>query len=241
MESTHSAIVIEDMVMEYLFKKVIAVFILMSVLLFEPVAAGPVKDGKKGSERVKKVKTIMKKKYSSDGKYKGKKRGKDPNAFYRFQPEKKVNRPLIDDGVHDPTANLSELQPPIKALKRLPSSTFGNGVNWVKALRSHKIEPRADRSGKKRQFTLSMNIRMPVRGSMNDVIFPHKTHTEWLACRNCHTGIFQMKKRGNPITMAKIVKGQYCGVCHGKVAFPIANCQRCHSAVKRKPSRTGRR
>ena len=31
------------------------------------------------------------------------------------------------------------------------------------------------------------------------------------------------------MNMMKIISGQYCGVCHGRVAFPLINCFRCHS------------
>ena len=116
--------------------------------------------------------------------------------------------------------------------RSFPEATFGNGVNWVVALNNHKINPRADQTGKKQQFTFDMNITMKVPGTMNDVLFPHKAHTAWLACSNCHTEIFQMKRGANPITMKKINNGEYCGVCHGKVAFPIAGCNRCHSVRK---------
>lgn len=189
-------------------------------------------DSAENGKRVDEVKKMMKKKIFTQKLYEKKSRGVNPNAFYRFKTESAKKQALINDGVHDPAADLTELQPPIEAFKALPSATFGNGVNWVKALDKHKISPRADQMGKKKQFALEMNITMPVKGTMNDVLFPHKIHTEWLACKNCHTGIFQMKKGGNNITMAKIVKGQYCGVCHGKVSFPIANCNRCHSEKK---------
>ena len=185
------------------------------------------------SRRVKEVKELLGPSIEIQKKYDKKNRGKNPNAFYRYKREQANKQALINDGVHDPAADLSGLQPPIEALKGFPSATFGDGVNWVEALHKHQIKPRADQTGTKKQFALEMNIRMSVKGTMNDVMFPHKIHTEWLACVNCHTGIFLMKKDGNPITMEKITKGKYCGVCHGKVAFPIANCNRCHSARKR--------
>ncbi len=188
------------------------------------------------TKRIEAVRKIMKGKTKQQRQYEEKYRGKDPNAFYRYKTEMAVKQLLIDDGVHDPTADLTALQPPLEAFSGMPSATFGNGINWVEALRKHKIKPRADQLGEKNQFTLEMNIRMEVPGTMNDVIFPHRIHTEWLACKNCHTGIFQMKKNGNPITMEKIINGKFCGVCHGKVAFPIANCNRCHSAKKKKAS-----
>jgi uncharacterized OB-fold protein len=32
--------------------------------------------------------------------------------------------------------------------------------------------------------------------------------------------------------MAAILLGQKCGVCHGKVAFPVSECRSCHSKNK---------
>jgi len=32
--------------------------------------------------------------------------------------------------------------------------------------------------------------------------------------------------------MAAILLGQKCGVCHGKVAFPVSECRLCHSKKK---------
>jgi c(7)-type cytochrome triheme protein len=187
-------------------------------------------------ERVAQVKGIMESKKNAqkkyDKKHDKKQRGKNPNAFYRYKREKAITRALVDDGVHDPAADLQDLQQPVYALKQFPEATFGNGVNWVTALNNHKINPRANQDGSAEQFTLDMNIPMDVPGTMNNVLFPHKAHTAWLACSNCHTGIFQMQRGANPITMKKINNGEYCGVCHGKVAFPIADCNRCHSVKK---------
>jgi c(7)-type cytochrome triheme protein len=67
---------------------------------------------------------------------------------------------------------------------------------------------------------------------MPNVVFPHFPHTYWLDCGNCHPDIFVMKKGANPISMVKIVNGEFCGRCHGRVAFPISNCSRCHVKPK---------
>jgi c(7)-type cytochrome triheme protein len=193
-------------------------------------AAAPAVPPANAPSRIEQVKEIMEAKKEVQHQYEAKARGADPNAFYRYKVEAAGQARLVDDGLHDPGLDLGELQQPAEALKALPEATFGNNVNWVRALREARIQPRADRRGEKDQFTFDMNIQMPVAGTMNDVVFPHKAHTEWLACANCHVGIFQMKRGGNPITMEKIVKGEYCGACHGKVAFPVASCNRCHSA-----------
>ena len=67
---------------------------------------------------------------------------------------------------------------------------------------------------------------------MPDVVYPHKQHTQWLDCANCHPAIFIPQKGANQISMASILLGEKCGVCHGKVAFPVSDCRRCHSQPK---------
>ncbi|MBE9531471.1 MAG: hypothetical protein IME98_01530 [Proteobacteria bacterium] len=119
-------------------------------------------------------------------------------------------------------------------LKDLPKDDFGNKVDWVKAIRDGSIKPKATLDGTGEMMVVDMDIDIPVakfKPSPPDVVYPHKAHTEWLDCSNCHTSIFNMQKGGNPdMNMMKIISGQYCGVCHGKVAFPLENCFRCHSA-----------
>ena len=83
---------------------------------------------------------------------------------------------------------------------------------------------------------MDLNIVREVKGSMPDVVYPHKEHTEWLDCSNCHPAIFIPQKGANQISMASILLGQKCGVCHGKVAFPVSECRKCHS--KQKPVST---
>jgi c(7)-type cytochrome triheme protein len=118
-------------------------------------------------------------------------------------------------------------------LKDLPKDDFGNKVDWVKALRDGSIKPKATLDGTGEMMVVDLDIEIPVtkfKPHPPDVVYPHKAHTEWLDCSNCHTAIFNMQKGGNPdMDMMKIAGGQYCGVCHGKVAFPLENCYRCHS------------
>ena len=66
-------------------------------------------------------------------------------------------------------------------------------------------------------------------GFMPWVRFPHKPHTKWLACSNCHPAIFLPQEGANDISMNKVLRGEYCGVCHDKVAFSLFVCERCHS------------
>jgi c(7)-type cytochrome triheme protein len=60
--------------------------------------------------------------------------------------------------------------------------------------------------------------------------FPHWVHRMKFRCYVCHPKIFKMKKGANKVNMQKINAGEYCSACHGKVAFPVTECGRCHPA-----------
>lgn len=71
--------------------------------------------------------------------------------------------------------------------------------------------------------------------TQGDVIFKHSTHTETgkLACTECHTAIFKMKKETSGMTtMEPMDKGEFCGKCHdGTKSFDLKskdNCAKCH-------------
>lgn len=159
----------------------------------------------------------------------------DPNSFNRLMiaPGKR-NPPPAEDGIHDAAnaATLS-LQPPLAAFMTLPPLGSGNRINWVKSLGDGRIKPRWDRDKDDAQpVVMDLNIVREVKGSMPDVVYPHKQHTEWLDCSACHPAIFIPQKGANQISMAAIMLGQKCGVCHGKVAFPVSECRLCHSRNK---------
>ena len=159
----------------------------------------------------------------------------DPNSFNRLLPSAtKRNPPPPEDGIHDPVNEGTHmLQPPKDAFGSMPKSPSGNYVNWVKSLEDKKIQPRYDRLDPAAEpIVMDLNIVREVKGSMPDVVYPHKQHTEWLDCSNCHPAIFVPQKGANNISMAGILMGEKCGVCHGKVAFPVSECVRCHSKPK---------
>lgn len=159
----------------------------------------------------------------------------DPNTFNRLLIRtSERNAPPMLDGVHDPTAfGTTILQSPQIAFEPLPKSSSGNYVNWDRALDDGHVKPRYDATNADRPpVVLDLNIVREVKGSMPDVVYPHKQHTEWLDCVNCHPAIFIPQKGANQISMASILLGEKCGVCHGKVAFPVSECRRCHSRPK---------
>ena len=159
----------------------------------------------------------------------------NPNAFNRLlTPSSERNAPPESDGIHDPTADGTlMLQPPREAFAGLPKSRSGNYIDWSRAIEDELLVPRYDiHNPDASPIVLDLNIVREVKGSMPDVVYPHKLHTQWLDCANCHPAIFIPMKGANQISMASILLGEKCGVCHGKVAFPVSECRRCHSKPK---------
>ena len=137
---------------------------------------------------------------------------------------------LEEDGLHDPLGPaIGVLQNPGEALSRLPADSAGNRVDWIRALEDGYIRPRSSLQGDKPVRMLDSDILMNPTGSIPRVLFSHKAHTRWLDCGNCHEHIFKSEAGATPVTMSKILEGEYCGVCHGAVAFPLTECNRCHS------------
>jgi len=157
-----------------------------------------------------------------------------PNFDYKPEPgELKRNK----YGLIDPS-------PDVVSLEYLPKDDYGF-VDWAKALKDGVIKPResipsskAPGSGDMVPFTGNVLIRSK-QDFMPDVIFPHQPHTTWLKCSNCHPKIFKPKAGGNPdLSMVAIWKGEFCGRCHDRVAFPTRNCFKCHSAPRRAEAAT---
>jgi c(7)-type cytochrome triheme protein len=147
--------------------------------------------------------------------------------------DKRQWKPLNNDGLHDPASPaIGVLQEPAEALRPLPGDYAGNQVLWVKALREGYIEPRSNIFPDTTVEFLDMDIIMENTSIMPMVLFPHAQHTEWLDCKNCHDIIFKEKVGANPINMFQILQGEYCGRCHGAVAFPLTECLRCHSVPR---------
>lgn len=161
--------------------------------------------------------------------------GADVNQFNRLMmPKSERNLPPPKDGIHDPANQGTDLlQTPKEAFTSMEPLSSGNYVNWVESLKKKSINPRYDRTDPKAEAVIfDLDIVREVKGSMPDVVYPHDRHTQWLDCSNCHPDIFVPEKGKNQISMAQILMGQKCGVCHGKVAFPVSECRLCHSKKK---------
>ena len=140
---------------------------------------------------------------------------------------------LAADGLHDPASPaLAILQEPSEALSALPPDFAGNLVNWMASLDGGYIKPRSTVLADTRVTLRSTDVLLKRTGELPLVVFPHRQHTAWLDCTNCHDQLFQQKAGGTMINMFLILQGEKCGVCHGAVAFPLTECARCHSVAR---------
>ncbi len=118
--------------------------------------------------------------------------------------------------------------------EKFPKERFGNGIDWDKAAAEGHITPvdliegvSIKRKPMKVQPDFSLNAKV---AGMQDIIYSHAKHTVWSGCEGCHPEIFVGVKKGlTKYSMEEIYQGKYCGVCHLKVAFPLLDCQRCHT------------
>ena len=119
--------------------------------------------------------------------------------------------------------------------KTMPRERLGNGIDWEKAEEKGKIKivdylEGVSIKGIKLKDPAPINLK-PLEKDMPEIIFSHTKHSKWSGCELCHPEIFGIKKGSQPYSMEEIFAGQYCGVCHGPVAFPNLDCQRCHTKL----------
>ena len=120
--------------------------------------------------------------------------------------------------------------------EKLPSSEFGNGIDWATALNSGSIKPANGLSRDSSPMPLPDNLKIPLKlgttSPNSDVTFSHEEHYAELDCSNCHPDIFNIKKKGTEaFSMDKNIFGRYCGTCHMRVAFPMNDCHQCHPKI----------
>lgn len=119
-------------------------------------------------------------------------------------------------------------------LIRLPKARMGNGIDWTKAIARGMIRPLnylTIRPPEEIAFDKELLLHAEWF-NIPPAVFPHKDHIRWLDCNNCHPDIFNIKKKGTHFRVTDMIKGEFCGVCHLKVAFPLNDCKRCHPAMR---------
>jgi c(7)-type cytochrome triheme protein len=117
----------------------------------------------------------------------------------------------------------------------LPRAPYGNRIDWVSAVEDGLIKPKFFLQDETEPIKFEKQLLLEAEWSMiPSAIFPHKAHVQWLDCSNCHPDIFNIKKKTTKhFSMMYILDNKFCGVCHGKVAFPIDDCARCHPDMRR--------
>jgi c(7)-type cytochrome triheme protein len=118
------------------------------------------------------------------------------------------------------------------AALQLPRGRFGE-VDWEQAEQLGKVHPSDALEGvsiARPALKMDREVSLQSHGAwMADVRFSHKRHAVWNGCEVCHPEIFPSTKAGTvKFSMLDLADGQYCGVCHGKVAFALAYCEKCH-------------
>lgn len=128
---------------------------------------------------------------------------------------------------------IEEIRTADSILARLPRHASGD-VDWVAAIRQRIIKPRDQLPGGEPTGRQSFDYDF-YYGEV-DTFFPHSSHTDWLSCGNCHPGVFR-GPGSSRTSMKEIGEGKTCGACHGKMAFGVPVCERCHQSVGLPPDR----
>jgi c(7)-type cytochrome triheme protein len=124
----------------------------------------------------------------------------------------------------------------LRKQRKLPKAEHGNRIDWVAAEDQGRIDPVG--SILEPDFEpIPFNERFEIPAAWTMIPpadFSHNVHLRWLECSNCHPDIFDIEKEGTEhFLMDNIVKGQFCGACHMRVAFPLDDCQRCHPSMRK--------
>lgn len=128
---------------------------------------------------------------------------------------------------------------------QLPTTDYGDGIDWNKAIKDKIISPKTTLSANNGANSMSLptHLEVPLYWTTNIsniynvsniyVRFPHVEHIQWLNCSNCHPDLFSIKQTGTvEFDKKSNLYGQFCGTCHMTVALPLNGCSRCHPGVK---------
>lgn len=123
----------------------------------------------------------------------------------------------------------------------LPMAPFGNGIDWAAALNGGLIKPVNTVKPTEHSVAFPEKLKQPLKlgttSPRSDVSFSHEEHFAELDCSSCHPDIFSIKKKSTEaFTMDANIYGNFCGVCHMLVAFPMNDCRRCHKSMSNSAS-----
>ena len=111
----------------------------------------------------------------------------------------------------------------------------------MRALDEKLITPKAGhRSGGRAGLDPDSEIVFtPADNPGKSATFRHATHTQWLACKNCHSGVFKKRDENLQFTHDDMKAGKYCGACHFTVVVVPSGCKGCHAGKKPAAPRRG--
>jgi len=172
--------------------------------------------------------------YYCGGCHNGTTRYRSKAIFPACDPARQTSDRALCERCHQPVKDPQRKKSFYEFTKILPAERFGNKVNWMEAETAELIKPI--------DFLKGISVKQPAMPVQEDfalntkiegmpkIIFSHQKHTYWNGCQTCHPDIFVgVRKGATKYSMIEIFNGEYCGVCHGKVAFPLQECQRCHT------------
>jgi c(7)-type cytochrome triheme protein len=115
----------------------------------------------------------------------------------------------------------------------LPRDSKGT-VGWMQALDEKLItlKPGIDPATEPASTLDSEITFVPEGNPGKSAVFRHATHTQWLACKNCHPALFKKRSENLQFTHDDMDAGKYCGACHKKVVVLTGGCKGCHAAKK---------
>lgn len=186
---------------------------------------------KKGETRMKAADNM--KGYYCGACHNGEKHGFDPPVFKACSIPPAPDEMPRCDRCHSYGKDIKRKYEFAKFTEKMPKASLGNGIDWEKAETSGLINLKDNVPGTpliKRLMPVQKDFSLESKGSwMGDILFSHKKHAKWNGCELCHPDIFLGVSRGaTKYNMFQIYEGEYCGVCHLNVAFPLRDCMRCH-------------
>jgi c(7)-type cytochrome triheme protein len=124
----------------------------------------------------------------------------------------------------------------------LPRDNKG-AVDWMRTLDEKLITPKPgiDPVAEPASTLDSEIVFTPTDNPGKAATFRHATHTQWLACKNCHPAIFKKRDENLQFTHDDMEQGKkYCGACHFAVVVVPSGCKGCHGGKKpaAKPAET---
>ena len=119
---------------------------------------------------------------------------------------------------------------------KMPRGEQTGEIDWDAAEAAGLVRPVDELPGvsiPRKPLAMDMDVTIKSMGRASNVIFSHRKHAVWNGCEVCHPDIYPNQKDAVRKRMVEIRSGQSCGVCHGKVAFALADCGRCHAGRSR--------